>query len=131
MNYINFWSGKNYMKRDSTSANLAPINAAAPTVSKYGGAFYATDITINHGLGIIPMFSMYYEPFGDGVIWQPLPRSLGGNYFQNPINPGQYGPGLYGWVDINNVYLQLRFPNNTLTGTFPVYCVIYRDYGIV
>lgn len=105
------------------------VNMAAPTLSAYGGSLYVTTLPIPHGLGFNPQYRYSYEPFGDGVIWPQLVSRLGG-FAINPNNHAQDGPGIIAWVDETNLYLQLFYFNNTLTGTYPVYYNTYRDFAL-
>lgn len=119
-----FTSQKNSMKR----AISGTLNMAAPTTSAYV-LLYVTNATIPHNLGYVPAFRYYYEPFGDGVIWPPLSGRPDGNA-QKPTNTSIQGPGIIGWADSTNLYLQLFASSNTFTGTFPVYYVVYKDYTL-
>ena len=123
---IFFTSERNYMKRDSSSGSTA---VAAPVTSAYGGLLYVTNVTITHNLGFIPAYRVYYEPFIDGVIWPSLGTRLIGNA-TNPLNNGVTGPGLVSWPTSTQLNLQLFYTTNGLTGTYPVYYVIYKDYTI-
>ncbi len=125
MSQINFWSGKNYMKRDSSSGTLS---VAAPSVSAYGGLNFLTTTTITHNLGAIPFFRVYYEPFKDSVIWPPL-GDRGSARAENPNNLAHYGPYLVAWADTTTLTLELGYLSNALTGTYPLYYVIYKDYA--
>jgi hypothetical protein len=105
---------------------------AAPSTGAFvfgSPQLYVTNLTIPHNLGYAPVFRFYYEPFNDGIIWPPLTDRSQGEAF-NPSNNAVTGPGLIAWVDSTNLYLQLFYPNNTLTGTFPVYWVIYKDFQL-
>lgn len=123
-----FWtSEKNYMKR----ATYGSTNLAAPSVSEYSGYLKTTTYTVNHELGFIPLFRVYYQPFQDGIIWPAMGARLN-RIIPNPTNlTGSFGPGLIAWPpDENNLSIQLFYEDNTLTGTFPVYWVIYQDYQL-
>lgn len=119
-----FYTGKNYMKRDTSTVTLS---MAAP-VTAYNGAF-VTRSTITHSLNLIPMFEIYYEPFKDGVIWP----AFGDRIVNNPVNPrstGTTGPSLLAWATNTTLVVELGYPANTLTGNYNIYAIIYRDYGI-
>lgn len=121
---LNFWSAKNYMKRDAStgSTNLSP-----PTTLSLGN--YVTKLTVPHNLGIVPFFKLYYEAAKDGIIWESMStRSQGAA--SNPSNPSSDVPYLIGYADTTNLTIELGFYSNTLTGTYPVYYVIYKDYGL-
>jgi hypothetical protein len=126
MNNIFFISSRNYMKRDTSSGSTS---LASPTVSAYSGYLYVTNFTVTHNLGFIPVFRVYYEPFGDGVIWSAMGTRLS-QQVPNPLNGSQFGPGLIAYPTTTTIQIQLFFKTNALTGTFPVYFVIYKDYTI-
>jgi hypothetical protein len=121
MTQINFWSGKNYMKRDSSSGSQA---VAAPATLLLGN--YVTITPIPHNLGFVPMFRTYYEPFQNGVIYPPMGNRIVGETLVNGVS----GPYLVCWADATNIYLELGYWKNTLTGTYLIYYVIYRDYAL-
>lgn len=121
-----FTSLRNTMKRSDMSGTGTMV---APATSAYSGDLYVTNKTIPHDLGFVPQFRYYYEPFGDGIIYPDLADRGSGEAF-NANNLSQSGPGIVGWADINNLYLQLFYKNNTLTGEYPVYWVIYTDFGL-
>lgn len=123
---INFWSEKNYLKRDASTGSTS---IAAPATSAYLGSLYITQLSIPHGLGIVPYHKVYYEPFQDGIIWEEAGSRNIGNFI-NPTNTAQSGPYCISWVDTLAVTIEIGYTANTLTGTYPVYCVIYKDYAI-
>lgn len=123
---INFWSEKNYLKRDSSTGSTS---VAAPATSAYLGGLYITQLVIPHTLGIIPYHKVYYEAFNDNVIWEATSSRLVGNFI-NPRNTAQTGPYCISWADTTAVTIELGYTNNTLTGNYPVYYVIYRDYAL-
>lgn len=115
---------KNTMKRHPLSGtdNLSP-----PRTSAYG--MYVTNYTVPHDLGYVPVFRYYYEPFGDGIIWPPL-ADRASLYAISTLNTSITGPGLVGWADSSNLYLQLFYQDANLTNTYPVYWVIYKDFSL-
>lgn len=121
---INFWSGKNYMKRDSSTG---VSNLAAPVTANFG--IFTTQSIITHNLGIVPFFELYYEGFKDNVVWTTLGSRTSGNAI-NPANTAQAGPYCLGFADTTTLTLEIGYSNNTLTGTYPVYYIIYKDFGI-
>lgn len=123
---LNFWSGKNYMKRDSSSGSTS---IAAPATLAFGGNVYVTQYTVTHNLGYVPFFKVFYEPFKDNVIWEPMASRNQGSAF-NPRNTSTTGPYLLAWATTTTLIIELGYTNNTLTGTYPIYWVIYKDYGI-
>lgn len=123
-----FTSLKNYMKRDLSTGTTA---MAAPSVLKYGSV-YTTTLTIPHNLGIVPFFELYYEPFKNGIIWEAGLGTRSQSSVVNPSNPaGASGPYLVGYADTSNLTIELGYGGSTLTGTYTVYYVIYKDYGLV
>lgn len=125
MSVITYDSRKNIMKRQVYGTE----DIEAPTISEYVLNYGSTVHEIPHGLTYTPVFRVFYEPFGDGVIWPPLSNRLSGNA-QNPNNTLEQGPGLIYWADDTNLYLQLFASVNTFTGTFPVHYVVYRDFEL-
>lgn len=122
---INFWSEKNYLKRDTSTGSQS---IAAPVTPGLFG-LYVTQLIIPHTLGIIPYHKIYYEPFQDGVIWEATASRLNPTFI-NPRNTAQSGPYCISWPDNLSVTIELGYNANTLTGTYPIYYVIYRDYAI-
>lgn len=114
------------MKRHSSSGTTS---LAAPSTSAYSGSLYVTNLTVAHNLGYKPVFRYYYEPFRDGIIWPPLASRINTST-TSPLDGVTLGPGITGWVDSTNLYLQLFYFDTSLTGTYPVYYVIYEDYDL-
>lgn len=125
-NNVNFWTGKNYMKRDSSTGT---VSIAAPVTSAYGGALFRTQQIITHNLGIVPFFEAYYEPFKDSVVWPAMGSRLGSSAV-NPRSTSTFGPYLIAWADATFLTLEIGYFNNTLTGTYPAYFTIYKDFGL-
>lgn len=126
MSSLFFTSNKNYMKRDVSTGSTS---LAAPVTSAYGGSVYVTNYTFSHTLAMNPTFRVLYEPFKDGVIWPAMgSRQIGS--VSNPNNLSQSGPGLIAWPGTNQITIQLFYFTNSLTGTYPVYFVPYRDYAL-
>jgi hypothetical protein len=126
MSTIFLTSTKNVLKRDESSETA---NMDAPATAYYDGYLYKTTLTIPHNLGYVPVYRYYYEPFGDGVIWPPL-TDRNSRFARNPQDLTDLGPGLIAWADSTNLYLELFYFDNTLTGTYPVYYVIYKDFDL-
>ena len=122
---VQYDSRKNTMKRHTVS-DVVYIDA--PKTLAYSFS-YATTVAIPHGLGFVPVFRTYMEPFKDGVIWPSLSGRIEGNA-QNPLNTSLQGPTLISWIDSTNIYLQLFASTNTFTGTYPCYYIIYRDFRL-
>lgn len=122
---INFWSEKNYMKRFTAGTT----SIAAPVTSAYNGSLYITQYTVTHDLGYVPFFSVQYEGFQNGIIWEPLGTRLAGEAI-NPTNTSDTGPYCVAWADTTTMTIEIGYFANTLTGTYPIYWVIYYDYGI-
>ena len=112
------------MKRD-VSTGSATFNP--PTTSYLGN--YVTTLVVPHNLGIVPFFRLYYEGGKDGIIWETMSTRNQGAA-TNPID-GADMPYLVGYADTVNLTIELGFYSNGLTGTYPVYYVIYKDYGLV
>lgn len=123
---INFWSGKNYMKRDSTTGSTS---IGAPKTLSYGGAVYITQYTVTHNLGYVPFFSLFYEPFGDGVIWEAL-ATRSQSSATNPRNTAQTGPYCLGFASTTTLTIEIGYSSNTLSANYPIYWVIYKDYQL-
>lgn len=125
---LDFTSDKNYLKRDVSTGST---DLAAPSTLSFGGLQYTTRYTIDHNLGYIPLFNTYYEPFKDGVIWpQGLSTRLVGSA-ENPTGGSPaFGPYLIAWATTTQLIIELGYVTNALTGTFPVYWIIYRDYEL-
>lgn len=129
MGNFQFITNKNYMKRHDSSGSA---NLAGPSVSKYFGNLYITQYVVNHNLGYVPLFRVYYEPYSNGRIMEAfqdtawfLPSS------PNEVRVTEVAPTLMAWADEYNLYIELNFPYNTLSGNiFPTYWVIYEDYGV-
>lgn len=121
---LNFWSGKNYMKRDATTGTTS---MAAPVTAQFG--IFTTQLVITHNLGIVPFFTLYYEGFKDSVVWTAMGTRTRGSA-TNPRSTGSEGPYLIGFADATTLTVEIGYFNNTLTGTYPVYYTIYKDYGI-
>lgn len=122
-----FDSRFNYMKRDISTGTT---NVAPPTTLTYAGlGLYTTTYTITHNLGFVPFFVVYYEPFGDGVIYVSKGTRIGARYY-NPRNLATYGPICIAWATTTTLVIELGSDLNTFPNPFPVYWVIYKDYGI-
>lgn len=126
-----FRSDKNYMKRDPSSGQTVMLG---PNVSQYFGNFYIREFTVTHGLGYVPFFRAFYEPYQDGVLY-PIIHDT--DYvLSNPINDFvsflDAAPTLMAEADEMTLKFTLHFPNNSLAAaSFPVYWVIYKDFGLV
>lgn len=114
-----FVSGKNYMKRDPSSGSQA---MAAPATA-LGSGYYATNLVITHNLGYLPVYQLAYEPLQNGDIF-PAIGTRNGNA---PIDGSTTRfPALLAWPTTTTLTIQLFFGDNTLTGTYNVYWVIYQ-----
>jgi hypothetical protein len=123
-NFINFWSGKNYMKRD-VSSGTASLNAPATPMSSN----YITVYTITHNLGFIPFVRLYYQPFKDGAIYNAQGSRINSRV-RKIDGTANYGPYCLGTVTSTTLRIELGYYTNALTGTYPVYWVIYKDYTL-
>lgn len=123
---INFWTEKNYMKRDTSSG---ATSIAAPVTAYGTGGYYRTTFSIFHDLGEIPFFRVYYEPFKDGVIYPAQGSRIEGEV-QKVDNSANFGPVCFGNPTATILTIEIGFDDNTLTGTYPIYWAIYRDYQL-
>jgi hypothetical protein len=114
------------MKRDPSSGSTS---LAAPSTYVGSLLLYVTNYTLTHNLGSIPVFRAYYEPFGDGVVWPPMGTRSAGETI-NPRNTLVTGPGLFVYPTTTTIQFQLYYSANTLTGTFPLYYIVYKDYQV-
>jgi hypothetical protein len=126
---IEVTSDKNYMKRQL----FGSANMAAPVTSAAGGLFYKTDLVIPHNQGRVPYFAVYAELFGDGTLW-PVTGYRGIGAANPKVNPEDMvpvsSPSITVYPDETNLTIELSYTDNSLTGVFPVYWVIYEDYGL-
>lgn len=126
---IEITSDKNYMKRQMADT----LSMAAPFQSYAGGLFYVSRAVIPHNQGRVPYFAVYAELFGDGTLW-PVTGYRGIGAANPKVNPEDMvtvsAPALTVFPDENNLTIELSFTDNSLTGVFPVYWVIYEDYGL-
>jgi len=106
---------------------------AAPFVSAGGGLFYVSTLVIPHNQGRVPYFAVYGELFGDGTIW-PVTGYRGIGAANPKVDPEDMvpvtAPAMTVYPDETNLTVELSFLDNSLTGTYPVYWVIYEDYGL-
>lgn len=125
-----FRSDKNYMKRDKSSGHT---NMLGPNQAEYFGNVYTRELVINHELGYVPFFRAYYEPYQDGKLF---PIVMDTDYvLSSPINDFTYftdtAPVMIAEASENELVLTMFFVNNSLAAVnFPVYWVIYKDYGL-
>lgn len=128
---ILFRSDRNFMKRDPSSGMTV---MKGPNVSQYFGNLYIRELLIHHGLGYIPFFRVYYEPYQDGVLY---PVVQDGTYNLKPVINSftdftETAPTLSAEADNGDLKLTLHFPFNTLAALdFPVYYIIYKDFGML
>lgn len=122
-------SDKNYMKRHPSSGSDTMLG---PNVERFFGSWYTRDYVIPHGIGEIPMFRAYFEPFRDGRMFEAMQD--GQNYMSNPVNTyggTEDGPTMMCIIDDQNLTLRLFFSYNTLAAlSFNIHWVIYWDYGV-
>lgn len=121
-------SDKNYMKRHPASGNGTMFG---PDTLRFFGSWYTRDLVIPHGIGKSPMVRVFYEPFRDGRIHEAIQD--GQYYLSNPVNTyggTEDGPTLLVWTDGDNLYLRMFFFDTRFANVeFPIYWVIYWDYG--
>lgn len=122
-------SDKNYMKRNPASTHTTMLG---PDTLRFGGSWYTRDKVIPHTVKKPPLVRVFYEPFGDGKLYEAIQDSQ--NFLTNPPNTyggTQDGPTLMVSFDADNLYLRMFFPNNTKAAvSYPIYYVIYWDYGM-
>lgn len=115
-----FYSGKNYMRRHSSTGSQA---VAAPSNSESHG--FTTDITVNHGLGYVPVVRVYFDSANNGRLYPAGGNPNGGTYW------GLSSNSVYCLftVDTNNLYIQL-VSNTSKVGTRDVYYVVYENEAV-
>ena len=129
MGEFQFISTRNYMKKDQSSGTGT---MQGPSTSKYFGNLYITQMVVNHNLGYTPLFRVYYEPYRDNRVMEAFQD----NAWYLPETPNAtrvnaIAPTCMTWADENNLYIELNFNSNSLSGyTYPVYWTIYKDYGL-
>lgn len=124
-----FTSDKNFMKRNPASA---ASTIEGPNVSTYFGVYFRSNKTFDHNLTYAPLHRTFYEPFLDGKIFECFQDSARG--LPNPINGtsvSYVAPVILSWVDDMQLHMEAYFENNSLASNdYPVYAVIYNDYGL-
>lgn len=129
MDNFQFISTRNYLKRHSSSGSNTMLGPN--TLQTFG--YYTRDFEVNHNLGYIPLFRVYYEPFRDGKVLEGFQDT---QYFlTNPPNDfssfTEDGPSCLSWVDENKLYIRLYFTTNALAAlAFNIHWVLYQDYGV-
>lgn len=123
---INFWSGKNYMKRDSTSGTTT---LAAPVTAMGAGGYFRTTAIIGHSLAVVPFCRVFYQPFKDGVIYPAQGNRLVGTV-QKIDGTNNFGPICLATPTSTTLTIEIGFDANTLTGSYTVYYVLYKDYAL-
>lgn len=119
-----FDSRWNYMKRDTTSGSVV---MAGPTTIPYAYQ-YESSATVTHNMGYVPMFSLFYEPHGDGIMYPAYgSHNIGAAY--NPNNPSVFGPYLVGYATDTTLVLTLGC-SEIRSGNYTIYYILYKDYGI-
>jgi len=126
---VQFRSDRNFLKRDPSSGSTIMLG---PNVSEYFGNLYTRTLVINHALGYVPFYRVFYEPFGDGKLMVPIMDTDWA--ISNPINTfggTPDGPCLLAQADEVNLTLTLMLDNGSRAAQqFPVYWVIYKDFGL-
>lgn len=122
-----FTSDKNYMKRNPISGSTTVQGPATNKVFSY-----TSEASLTHGLGYVPMFRTYYEPYLDGRVFEAFQDVADG--LPEPINSTSItyvAPLLLSWADENKLWFQSYFNNNSLSANnYPVHGIIYNDYGL-
>ena len=124
-----FRSDRNFMKRDAITNS---IMMSGPNEGRYYNSAYIRRVTINHNLGYVPFFRVFYEPFGDGKLF---PAIYDTDYaLPNPINTfggANAGPVMMAQADETTLELTLVYPDASKASVqYPVHYVIYKDYGL-
>lgn len=129
MGNFQFISTRNYMKKDPSSGTDTMLG---PNTSQFFGNYYNRIYTVNHNLGYVPLFRVYYEPYRDGRIMEAFQDT---NYAlpeaPNEVRVNAIAPTCMTWADDVNLYIELDFWDSTLaTNSFAIYWTIYKDYGL-
>lgn len=123
---LQFTSNKNYMKRHpaTTSFMMDGPNTFLPFK-------YVRNVSIPHDMGRPPFYRVAYEPFNDGKVFLATINSDTG--LRDPINGTgtQIAPCLLAKSTASEVVLTMYYFDASLaSNTYPVHCVIYKDYGL-
>lgn len=111
---IGFWSGANYMKRDSSTGST--------TVTVGSGSHTTT--TVTHNLGHIPHYDTYASLQSNGIYWG---RSILYVGMEDASTSPNY-PILSSWPTSTDLTIRIdNFTGGTKTVT--IYWVIYKDYN--
>lgn len=119
------------MKRDPSSGQTV---MKGPNLDVYIGVAWIRELVIPHGLGYVPFFRAFYEPYQDGKLY-PIMHDT--DYvLSSPVNDfvnfTDSAPTITADADEVNLTLTLWFVDNSLQNAdFPVYWVIYKDFGLV
>lgn len=116
---LSFWSGANYMKRDSST------DSATMTLGASGAT---TSLVISHSLGFIPFFDVSAEVDTTDTLWAGEKVNIYTDTSLSGVSP--VDPQLLFWCDTTKLTIQLiNNTSPTATGTRLVEWVIYKDYG--
>lgn len=119
---------KNLMKRSDLSGHTT-LNG--PDQDFYFGVGFYSEYRVRHNLGYIPMFRVYYEPWGDGKVTMAF---LDGDWeMNNPPNDftaTEKGPVCFAYADENELIITLMYTSDIGGQDFPIYWVIYEDYRL-
>lgn len=109
-----FYSGVNYMKRDSPSGS----DDVGVDSTK----------TATHSLGYIPFYEVYTEIDDSGIIWNNTKIDK----FTGTSSTGDVrdNPDVASWTTTTDLTIKLS-NNSGSSGTRKVYWLIYKDYGDV
>lgn len=99
-------------------ANTAPSTQSSLPAAPFPPSGYANETVINHGLGYIPMFRVFWDPDKNGTLY---------GTFANPSG-GRKDPWLTAFVDTANLTLILNTDGGTKSDV-PVYYRIYDNQG--
>lgn len=125
---LQYTSTKNCMKRHESSGSGV---MAAPNIDKLFS--WRSYKTIPHNLGYVPLFRVYYEPYRNGRIMEAY--NDGQNWIgatPNDFVGAAVAPTVFAYADEKNLYIELVYTDGSLAGSadYPVYWVIYQDYGV-
>jgi hypothetical protein len=129
MTTLYFDSRKNYLKRDPVSTSTTMLG---PVTNLYGGLYsgylYIRDLVIPHSVGSLPVYRVYYEPFGDGTIYPAKTWPLDQRAINILPTGTSTGPGLIYFATATSLTIRLFYENASLAAnSYPIHYVIYKD----